>query len=208
MNKKRELLEKLSELVNNVLGDNFSHGFPHVVRVRRISWEIVDNIDAEVDPFLLDASILLHDIGRVIGEPHAYYSALFARAYLLEHGIESRCVEKVVNAILYHSFSYARRHGIKPMTVEAMILSDADKLDALGIVGFLRVFHYGWEHKRSIEQSINHFYEKIFKLPELMHFEYTRKKAEELVTTTKWALDRLLDEIGSDWGSQKHHRLT
>lgn len=184
------------------MGNDFGHGYPHVVRVRRLSWDIVRNIGVEVDSLLLDTSILLHDIGRVIGEPHAYYSALIARALLQEHGLDRDFIEKVVNAILYHSFSYAKKHGVKAMTVEAKILSDADKLDALGMVGFLRVFHYGWVQGRSIEDSIKHFYEKIFKLPNLMHFDYTREKARELVNTTKWALEKLLLEIGSDWGSQ------
>lgn len=201
MRKKEDILEDLSKLSKNILGEDFGHGYPHVLRVLRWSWDIVKNTGVSVDKFVLEASVYLHDIGRVIGEPHAYYSAIFAKAYLLELGVGSVEIEKIVNAILYHSYSYAQQNNIKPLTMEAMVLSDADKLDALGVVGFLRVFHYGWIHGRSLEQSINHFYEKIFKLPDLMHFDYSRRKAKELVETTKWVLKKLVDEIGSDRGS-------
>ena len=191
----RKIIEDLESLVKEVLGRDFSHGYPHVERVWRIAYDIVEHTGLEVDSCLLDISILLHDIGRVIGEPHAYYSALFARAYLEEQGVDRDFIDKVVNAILYHSYSYARKHDIKPLTEEAKILSDADKLDALGVVGFLRVFHYSWEYGRDLEQTLNHFHEKIFNLHKLMHYEYTRRKAIELTRITRELVERLINEI-------------
>ena len=193
----KNLLARLEDLVSKAMGNDFSHGYPHIVRVRSIAWDIVDHIGIDIDGVLLDVSILLHDLGRLIGEPHAYYSALFAKSLLQEHGLDKEFIDKVVNAILYHSYNYSRRYGIKPLTEEAKILSDADKLDALGVVGFLRVFHYSWLNGRSFNETIKHFYEKIFNLYKLMHYPYTRAKAIELTNITKETLNRLLSEIST-----------
>jgi len=190
-------VEKVKDLVRRVLGNSFSHGYPHIERVHRIAWDIVDHEGLEIDPLVLDLAVYLHDIGRVIGEPHAYYSALFAKAYLIEHGIENNVIDKVVNAILYHSFSYARRHGVKPLCEEAKVLSDADKLDALGIVGFLRVFHYSWENGRGFRETIDHFYEKILRLKDLMHYRYSMERATILTNRVRDLLNMLSEELGN-----------
>jgi len=193
---KKDLVKNVKALVKKVLGNSFAHGYPHVERVYRIAWDIVKHEKLNIDPLVLDLSIYLHDIGRVLGEPHAYYSAIFVRSYLSELDVDTNVIEKVTNAILYHSFSYARKHGIRPICEEAKVLSDADKLDALGVVGFLRVFHYSWENGRTLEETINHFYEKIFKLHELMHYRYSRQRSLLLLEWTKRSLNQFLQEIG------------
>lgn len=193
---RKDLVKKTRDLVKRVLGNSFSHGYPHIERVHRIAWDIARHEGLDIDPLVLDLSVYLHDIGRVLGEPHAYYSALFTKSYLLEQGLDNSIVEKIINAILYHSFSYARRHDIKPLCEEAKILSDADKLDALGIIGFLRVFHYSWENSRTMEEIINHFQEKILKLHTLMHYQYSREKSQVLLERTRKALNYFLEEIG------------
>ncbi len=173
-----DIVSKTRFFIEKIMDNSFDHGLPHVYRVLDHAYDIVEHEGLEIDRELLETAILLHDTGRLLGEPHAYYSALIARSFLLENNISSEFIEKVVNAILYHSYSYARKHNIKPLSEEAKILSDADKLDALGIVGFLRVFLY--DKNRSLEDIINHFYEKILKLPDLMHYRYSRNKAEFL----------------------------
>lgn len=194
--RREDLVKNLRSMARRILGEGFGHGYPHVMRVLRIAMDITKHVDANVDPFLLEIAILLHDVGRIIGEPHAYYSALIARTILEEWGADREFIDKVVNAILYHSYSYARKHNIAPLTEEAKILSDADKLDALGIVGFLRVFHYSWEHGRGVEDTIRHFYEKIYNLPKLMHYDYTRRLAIKLVERTRRAVMEFMEEIG------------
>ena len=176
----KEKLQIIEEFARKLLGEEFSHGYPHVERVKRIAYDIVEHVDVYIDRYLLTISVLLHDVGRIIGEPHAYYSALISRSYLADLGFNESFIDKVVNAILYHSYSYSRSYNIKPFSEEAKVLSDADKLDALGIIGFIRVFVYNAEKGSNLETIIRHFQEKILKLPSLMHYEYTRKKAEEL----------------------------
>ncbi|MET1159655.1 MAG: HD domain-containing protein [Thermoprotei archaeon] len=191
-----EITHEIEAFVQKVLGNDFDHGYPHVVRVRNIAEKIVETLNINVDRKLLNYAILLHDIGRVIGEPHAYYSALIAKSLLLERGFDDDFVNRVANAILYHSYSYSRKYRIKPLTEEAKILSDADKLDALGVVGFLRVFIYNTKKGSKLDDVIKHFHEKILRLPNLMHYEYTRKWAIKLREKTVYLLKELGVELG------------
>jgi len=107
----KEIIDDIRILAEKIMGDDFAHGYPHVMRVRRYAWLIVEKEGLDVDELVLELAILLHDTGRKIGEPHAYYSALMAKA-LLQDRISDDRVEKIVNAILYHSYSYARKNRI------------------------------------------------------------------------------------------------
>ncbi len=186
---------KIIELLGKaLLGSDFDHGYPHIERVLKWAERIVSTENLPVDRELLKTIVLLHDVGRIIGEPHAYYSGLVAEELLKEFSLDPAVIRRVVNAIQYHSFSYSRNHRIEPGSLEALVLSDADKLDALGIVGFIRVFIYSCRNGRSFEDTLKHFDEKIFKLSGEMKFRYSRLKASELVEKTMRLLNDLLAE--------------
>lgn len=92
---------------------------------------------------VLALAALLHDIARPLEdsgkvEDHALEGARIARRYLRSLGYPEDKVEAVAHAIEAHRFS----RGPEPATLEAKILSDADKLDAIGAVGIARVFMY------------------------------------------------------------------
>ncbi len=174
---------------------SFDHGLPHVDRVKSYAHLIVRGEGISVNEELLLAGIYLHDTGRILGEPHAQYSALIARSLLLELGYPDDFIEKVVNMILYHSYSYAWSHGVKPLTVEAKVLSDADKLDALGVTGFARVIAYSARMNRGIEETINHIYTKLYNLKPLLHYETSRRLADELTEALRYTTNRLIDEL-------------
>ncbi len=110
----------------------------------------------------------LHDIAR--DQPnHAVKSAETARELL--KGFDAEFVEAVCHAIEAHSFS----GKVRPETLEAKVLSDADKLDAMGAVGVARAFLYSGEKGRSIEETLKHFEEKLLKLKDLLYTETARK---------------------------------
>ncbi len=188
-------LDELRNMVRNIMGMEFSHGYPHIVRVEKYAEIIVDMEGLNVDWDLLRISILLHDIGRIMGEPHAYYSALIARGILEEKGFSKDFIDKVMNAILTHSYSYTRKHGVKPETVEAKVLSDADKIDALGVIGFSRVIAYSTLNNRSLRDTIKHIDDKLLNLDKLLYFESSRRIAAEKKTVLKNIRDLLEDEL-------------
>ena len=113
-----------------------AHGFDHVLRV----WKLARRIGLEegADMEILRAAVLLHDIGRAAetrsGECHAQAGARMARQIL--SGYSRERVDRVVQAIAQHRF----RGEQEPNSLEAKVLYDADKLDALGAVGVARAY--------------------------------------------------------------------
>jgi len=57
-------------------------------------------------------------------------------------------------------------------------VQDADRLDAIGAIGVARAFAYGGEHGRSMADSVQHFYDKLLRLKELMNTDSGRQMAE------------------------------
>ncbi len=167
-----------------------SHGWEHVVRV----FELADRIGRKekADMEILLVAAILHDVGRMISEEkHALASAKLSRDLLKDLGFEEKKIEKIVHCILAHSFS----SGILPETLEAKILSDADKLDAIGAIGVARVFMYSGEKGRSIEDSIKHFKEKILKLKEMLYTKEAKRIGEGRDKFVREFLERLEREL-------------
>ncbi len=191
-----DLVDEARELALRILGDGFSHGYPHVERVMKYADLIASRVGS-VNRVLLRVAVYLHDVGRPLGEPHAYYSSLVARGFLEERGCRGRLAELVINAVEYHSYSYSLQRRIKPLSLEAMILSDADKLDAMGIVGFIRAIEHGYQTGRTYTETLAHFDEKIFKLRGLMHFDVSREIAERLENRLRTVLSWLNDETAT-----------
>jgi uncharacterized protein len=115
------------------------HDFDHVLRVLALAERIGRAEGADLE--IVQAAALLHDAGRgkadTDGLDHAAVAADRARKILAEQPPAK--VEAVVHAIAAHRF----RTGPEPSTLEAQVLFDADKLDAIGAVGVARAFAYG-----------------------------------------------------------------
>jgi len=127
-------------------GADTVHDFDHVLRVLRLAERIGQAESA--DMAIVCAAALLHDVGRAHAEAqgldHAAFAAGRAREILAAHPQEA--VEAVANAIAAHRF----RTAPAPETLEARVLFDADKLDAIGAVGVARAFAYGGAHDQRL----------------------------------------------------------
>ena len=122
------------------------HDFDHVLRVLALAERIGRAEGAALE--IVRAAALLHDVGReraeAAGLDHAAFAADRAREIL--SGQPPAQVEAVVHAIAAHRF----RADPQPETLEAQVLFDADKLDALGAVGVARAFAYGGAHNQRL----------------------------------------------------------
>ncbi|MEX2684971.1 MAG: HD domain-containing protein [Candidatus Sigynarchaeota archaeon] len=173
---------RLRGIVDRYFPDALAHGRAHVLRVVASCKEIATSIEAEkgqwIDRDVLLAAAYLHDTGRLgdmkplaravppANAPHAERSAGFAREILQGmDGFPAAKIPAVEQAILAHSFS----KGERPATIEGEILSDADKLDALGAQGIIRTVAYSVENGRSLQDTLDHFTEKILKLKDLLY---------------------------------------
>lgn len=120
--------------------DDGSHDAAHLIRV----WKNAARIQAEEggDPRSLAAAVLLHDCVSVeknspLRTEASRLAAEKATGILRELGWDAEETAAVAHAILTHSFSA----NIEPETLEARILQDADRLDAIGMVGAARCFY-------------------------------------------------------------------
>ncbi|WP_456328805.1 HD domain-containing protein [Archaeoglobus sp.] len=147
-----------------------SHDKGHVERVVKIARYIAEKEGAMLDVVLKAAE--LHDIARDCPN-HAEKSAKIARELL--KGYDAEFVDAVCHAIEAHSFS----GSVRPKTLEAKILSDADKLDAMGAVGVARAFLFSGEKGRNVEETLIHFEEKLLKLKDMLYTETAREIARE-----------------------------
>jgi uncharacterized protein len=122
------------------------HDFDHVLRVLRLA-ERIGRIEG-ADLSIVRTATLLHDIGRgAPGSASADHAALGARrAREILAGRPTEVVEAVAHAIAAHRF----RTSPAPASLEAQVLFDADKLDAIGAVGVARAFAYGGAHNQRL----------------------------------------------------------
>jgi uncharacterized protein len=107
---------------------------------------------------VLRAAVLLHDIARVAedqgGPCHATAAAERARTILAAHPPHK--VEAVAHAIASHRF----RNSAVPQTLEAKILYDADKLDAIGAIGVARAYAIAGQHGQRLWAAVPRGYSR------------------------------------------------
>jgi uncharacterized protein len=160
---------------------NDIHGFSHVERVYYTCVKIGQNLNANMK--VLKIAALLHDIGRIDEKKdpskrnHAEISAIKTKEFLAtnDFNLSQKDINDIIHAIKAHSFS----NNISARTLEAKILSDADKLDALGAIGILRTIRFTLENKGGIDQIIEHLENKILKLKDKMFLEYSKTIGKE-----------------------------
>jgi uncharacterized protein len=124
-------------------GTDGSHDLSHLLRVWRNAAAIAATEPA-ADTELLAAAVLLHDCVAVeksspLRAQASRLAADRARAIVADLGWTDVRIDALAHAIAAHSFSA----GIAPRTLEACILQDADRLDAIGAIGIARCFYTG-----------------------------------------------------------------
>lgn len=126
-----------------------AHDFDHVVRVACLAERIAAAEGADVAVVRLAA--LLHDLpasGESYGPAdrrgvHHLHAADRARHLLRARGASPELIEQVAHCIAAHRY---RDETVRPQTLEAQCLYDADKLDAMGAIGVARAFAYAGAH--------------------------------------------------------------
>ncbi len=123
-------------------GTDPAHDFDYVLRVLALAERLALAEGADLE--IVRPATLLHDAARGEGGDHAQAGAELARRLLAGHPPEK--VEAVAHAIAAHRF----RTGPAPQSLEARVLHDADKLDAIGAIGVARAFACGGHEGRRL----------------------------------------------------------
>jgi uncharacterized protein len=175
-----EMLSKVRTFAYNNSEKNDIHGFEHVERVLKLSSEIGAVLNANL--LVIRIAALLHDVGRYLMKDdevknHAEISAEIAENFISKNNfsIAIEDVYNILHCIRAHSFS----NDVEPKTLEAKILSDADKLDAIGAIGLYRTIGFTIKNHGGIEQVIHHLENKILKLKDLLYLDYSKQMAEK-----------------------------
>jgi uncharacterized protein len=187
-----DLIEEFvrEQLTKNSKG---AHTFDHTKRVYALSLRIGKTLGADLK--ILGAAALLHDIGRskeaATGVSHSILSGQLSDEILRKVGFDDAEIQKVVDAIRTHRFS----EGIKPTSLEGKILSDVDKLDAMGAIGVFRAIAQASSKGTGIEGFLSHADEKLLRLKDLMHTEGARRIAEERHNTLDAFVMQIREEL-------------
>lgn len=127
------------------------HGFDHVLRVVQLA-RCIGRLEG-ADMVVLETAALLHDIARdqerISGGCHATMGAEQVPAILV--GCEPTVIKAVAEAIRTHRY----RASGAPQTLEAQILYDADKLDAIGAVGVARAYAMAGQHNQPLWAEVS-----------------------------------------------------
>ncbi|MHC1702797.1 MAG: HD domain-containing protein [Tenuifilaceae bacterium] len=192
--------------------DSSGHDWWHIHRVWNLSQIIATKENADLN--LVEIAALLHDLDDWKLTTTNGENLPVARKMLIENGASNELIEKVVVIINEVSFKGA---GIetKPSTIEAMIVQDADRLDAIGAIGIARTFAYGGyknqpihipdlkptlhkdfeEYKKTRTSTINHFYEKLLLLKDRLN----TNTAKELAIKRHQFMEQFLEQFYSEW---------
>ena len=190
--------------------DDGSHDIAHILRVFKNAMQIAEAEGG--NGRILAAAVLLHDCVAVeknspLRSQASRLAADKAATVLAASGWEAEDIAAVAHAIVAHSFSA----NIAPETLEAKILQDADRLDAIGMVGAARCFYIAGrlgsalydpfdplaQHRPLDDKAfaIDHFEAKLFKLADGFQTETGRLLARKRHERLRQILDLFIDEI-------------
>ena len=182
-----QLLEKVYDEVKRRFAsvNDLAHGWDHVNRVYHLALHIAEQEGA--DQTITGLAALMHDLGRAAPHDddrhHADLSIIYAEEIMQRYHLPIEKQEAVKHAIIAHSFS----KGVEAQTLEARVVRDADRLDALGAIGIMRWAITGIQRQDAhtlpyhpedpfAEQHLlndkrymlDHFYAKLLKLGDTM----------------------------------------
>ena len=199
------------EMFENEYG---GHDYFHTLRVFKMATRIAEGEGADVE--IAQLAALLHDVDDRKLLPETYQNQTHARNFLCSNGVDANTVERICQIIREISFG---ANSTVPTTIEGKCVQDADRLDAIGAIGIARAFAYGGSHNRHMHHpdiepnvnmtkeeyvksestTINHFYEKLFKLAPLMNTQ----TAIEIAQARDEYMQRFVSEFMDEWEGKR-----
>jgi uncharacterized protein len=212
---RKELDRVIDYLKQEYIGESTGHDWYHLDRVRKQALRIAGEEQVS-HTYIIELAALLHDVPdeKFVGEEEGKKKLddILMNLTLNEEDMS------LLKSIIY-SISYKGGHEAELTAIEAKIVRDADRLDAIGAIGIARTFAYGGrkgremynpgfqvrehmtveEYRNGDSSSIHHFHEKLLKLKDLMCTETGRILAEE---RHEFML-RFLEQFNKEWTGQE-----
>ena len=207
-------------MVNNALEfakrllekDSTGHDYHHIPRVTKLALRIAQT-ESGADPELVGLIAALHDVDDRKLSPETCKNQDNARCFLENAGLETGKIAMILKGI--RQISFKGTDSVAPDSLEARCVQDADRLDAIGAIGIGRAFAFGGARGRSMydpEQppvmgmdgetyaktqgpTINHFYEKLLLLKDMMNTETGKAMAAH----RHGFMEAFLEEFYREW---------
>lgn len=187
-----------------------SHDFQHIERVRKNAFDLLEAYK-DADKEIVELAVLLHDVS----DPK-YTEQGKAEETRILHLLELPKEKEIHIKEVIQSISFNGGNETEPRSIEAKIVRDADRLDALGAVGIARTFAFGGakgrklydveetprenmsvvEYRSKQTASVTHFYEKLLHLADGMITEKGKELAKERHQFMELFLENLRKETG------------
>ncbi len=188
------------------------HDWWHAVRVRNNALKIAEKEGGNIQ--VIEPAALIHDL-----VDDKFFNPAVAEKEIVEKlkslSFNSKDIDHIRDIIISMSFS-KELDGKSFDSLEFRIVQDADRLDAIGAIGIARTFSYGGQkgrefynpeipfeevsskqqYRNSATPTINHFYEKLLKLKDLMKTATGKTMAEERHSF----MERYLEQFFREWG--------
>ena len=189
--------------------DSSGHDIYHTLRVHDLAVTICKEEGGDMDVVRLSA--LLHDVDdRKLFGDNGYRNA---RSFMDSESVDPVTQDRIVRII--GQISFKGKDSVEPDTLEGRIVQDSDRMDAIGAIGIARAFAYGGSKGRAIYipgdgpkkdmseeeyfanqgTSVNHFYEKLLLLKDMMNTPTAKRMAQ----ARHDFMVGYLDEFYSEW---------
>jgi uncharacterized protein len=194
--RKSDIIRRTTTFVRKrLLGECSGHDWWHTSQVFKNAVALAQAEKADL--FIVSLAALLHDVADYkLHGGDCEVGPATARRWLEKQGVVATDIEHVCGIIRDMSFKGARVKSAMP-SLEGKIVQDADRLEAIGATGIARAFAYGGRmgriiydpdikpvqhktfraYKRNASPTINHFYEKLLLLKDLMNTKSARRIA-------------------------------
>ena len=208
-----EAIRLTENYVRNLFENDFSgHDWWHINRVRNLALKIAGKEGG--DGFVIEMSALLHDVDdwKINNEENSSKALEWLKIIKIPDSVSKR----ILDVIGQVSFKGA---GVKneAVSIEAKIVQDADRLDAIGAIGIARTFAYGGNkqrpiylpeikpelhinfesYKKTTAPTINHFYEKLL----LLKNRLNTNTAIEIAKNRHTFMETFLEQFFKEWES-------
>lgn len=216
MNNNRDILNRCEQFVKKTLsGAEPGHDWWHANRVRNLALYIAKNEDTQSNPLTIEIAALLHDIAdSKFHNGNESKGTKVACDFLISMNADLKMVEDI--AFVISNISYKGGNEIVINRNKILdIVQDADRLDAIGAIGIARTFSYGGnknrtmydpeilpnlnmtkeQYKNSNAPTLNHFYEKLFKLKDMMN----TNTGKQLATDRNQIMEQFVANFIDEW---------
>ncbi len=192
-------------------GESSGHDYWHTYRVWKTAVRLAEQEGADTETVALAA--LLHDVDDAKLSPETTAEKRNAVAFLRQHDVPEERIAAIIRII--GQVSFKGEDSVVPDSLAGKCVQDADRLDAIGAIGIARTFAFGGSRGRVIWDpaekprehlteascrasggcTVNHFYEKLLLLRDMMNTPTARSMAEH----RHRVMEAYLEEFFAEW---------